>query len=127
MQNYMRNERDVRDVRNEEQKGREEQISWRESDNIPPATLFVSTPYDPEAHYAKKRSTSWTGYTVHLTESCDDEAPHLMEVSDSRPLGGVNAIVRLSFHKIVPRKTDEVPSLLFSNNHSTLQENLPWL
>lgn len=42
----------------------DDQMSWREVGNIPPATIFLSTPHDPEAHYAKKRSTSWVGYGV---------------------------------------------------------------
>lgn len=60
------------------EEGSDDQMSWREVGNIPPATIFLSTPYDPEAHYAKKRSTSWVGYKVHLTETCDDDAPHLI-------------------------------------------------
>jgi transposase len=55
-----------------------EEVAWREPKNLPPATLFLSSPYDIEAHYAKKRSTSWVGYKVHLTESCDDDTPHLI-------------------------------------------------
>ncbi len=53
-------------------------LRWREATNIPPAELFISSPYDIEAHYAKKRSTSWVGYKVHLTESCDEDMPHLI-------------------------------------------------
>ncbi len=55
-----------------------ERITWRDVNNIPPSSLFLSSPYDPEAHYAKKRSTSWVGYKVHLTESCDEDAPRLI-------------------------------------------------
>jgi hypothetical protein len=25
----------------------------------------------------KKRETRWTGYKVHLTETCEEDAPHL--------------------------------------------------
>lgn len=53
-------------------------LGWRDANTIPPAELFISSPYDPEAHYAKKRSTSWVGYKVHFTESCDDDTPHLI-------------------------------------------------
>jgi transposase len=56
----------------------EEQLRWREADNIPPASIFISSPYDAQAHYARKRSTQWVGYKVHLTESCDDDLPHLI-------------------------------------------------
>jgi len=43
-----------------------------------PARLFINSPYDPDAHYAYKRSTQWVGYKVHMTETCDDAAPHLI-------------------------------------------------
>jgi len=44
---------------------------------LPPAAKFISSPYDSEAHYAKKRSTVG-GYKVHLTEACDPGLPHLI-------------------------------------------------
>jgi transposase len=37
------------------------QISWRSSENIPPASRYIGSPYDVEAHYSKKRSTTWVG------------------------------------------------------------------
>ena len=54
------------------------QLQWREAGNIPPAARFISSPYDPEAHYARKHTTQWVGYKVHLTESCEDDLPHLL-------------------------------------------------
>src|SRR5450755_5127691 len=33
---------------------------------------------DQEARYGKKRETRWTGYKVHLTETCDQDRPHLI-------------------------------------------------
>jgi transposase len=54
------------------------QLHWREADNIPPAAQFISSPYDPEAHYARKHTTQWVGYKVHITETCDDDLPHLI-------------------------------------------------
>lgn len=54
-------------------------IRWRtEEDGFPPAADFISSPYDTEARYARKGSTSWVGYKVHLTETCEDETPHLI-------------------------------------------------
>jgi hypothetical protein len=32
----------------------------------------------PVARFGKKRSTMWTGYKVHLTETCDEDQPHLI-------------------------------------------------
>lgn len=53
-------------------------LVWRENDNIPPATLFISSPYDLEAHYGKKKNTKWIGYKVHLTETCEADYPFLI-------------------------------------------------
>jgi transposase len=37
-------------------------LSWRSSENIPPAALYISSPYDLDTHYSKKRTTSWVGW-----------------------------------------------------------------
>ncbi|GHO88548.1 hypothetical protein KSZ_65540 [Dictyobacter formicarum] len=54
------------------------QVHWREQPDIPPAALFINSPYDHEARYGKKYSTRWTGYKVHLTETCEQDQPHLI-------------------------------------------------
>jgi transposase len=54
------------------------QLRWRDADNIPPATQFISSPYDLDAHYARKHTTQWVGYKVHLTETCEEDLPHLI-------------------------------------------------
>jgi transposase len=59
------------------------QLHWREADNIPPAARFISSPYDPEAHYARKHTTQWVGYKVHITETCEDDLPHLITNVDT--------------------------------------------
>jgi transposase len=51
---------------------------WRGSGDIPPASRFISSPYDVEARYSKKRDTTWVGYKVHVTESCDDNTPNVI-------------------------------------------------
>ena len=53
-------------------------LRWRTHEELPPAGQFISSPYDLDAHYSQKRTTSWVGYKVHLTESCDDDLPHLI-------------------------------------------------
>ena len=42
---------------------------WRSAEQIPASREFIGLPFDPEARYTKKRSTSWVGYKVHLTET----------------------------------------------------------
>jgi transposase len=44
----------------------------------PPSAHIINSPYDVEARYKTKRETSWIGYSVHLTETCDDERPNLI-------------------------------------------------
>jgi transposase len=41
-----------------------EPIRWRKADDLPPAPLLISSPYDPDARYSRKRETEWTGYKV---------------------------------------------------------------
>jgi len=54
------------------------QLHWREPSDIPAATRFINSPYDQEARYGKKYSMRWTGYKVHLTETCEADQPHLL-------------------------------------------------
>ncbi len=53
-------------------------LRWRTNEELPPAAQFISSPYDLNAHDRQKRTTSWVGYKVHLTESCEDDLPHLI-------------------------------------------------
>jgi transposase len=45
---------------------------------LPKASEIVESPYESEARYAIKRGRHWVGYKVHLTETCDADAPHLL-------------------------------------------------
>ncbi len=56
----------------------EEPVRWRTAEDLPPAPLLISSPHDPDARYSKKRETEWVGYKVHLTETCDQDQPHLL-------------------------------------------------
>lgn len=56
----------------------EGRAQWRGPGDQPPSSRLITSPYDTDAHYATKRGTSWRGYKVHLTETCDDGGPHLI-------------------------------------------------
>jgi transposase len=58
----------------------EGKIYWRTKEKWgqPPAGKMIASPDDPEAHYCVKRNTEWTGYKVHLTETCQEDAPRLI-------------------------------------------------
>ena len=61
-------------------------VRWRtEQEGFPPSLLMVASPYDPQVHYAKKQSTIWIGYKVHLTETCDEGGPHLITHVETTP------------------------------------------
>jgi transposase len=55
-----------------------ETLRWRTSDEAPPSALLIHSPYDSEARYSSKRETTWVGYKVHLSETCDDDRPDLI-------------------------------------------------
>lgn len=63
----------------------ESAVRWRDAKDLPPSSLLICTPYDPEARYSQKRTTTWTGYKVHLTESCDEDTPHLITDVQTTP------------------------------------------
>ena len=61
-------------------------VRWRTTvEGFPTSLQMVASPYDPEVHYAKKRSTTWIGYKVHLTETCDEDRPHLITHVETTP------------------------------------------
>ena len=51
---------------------------WRAGAELPPVGERLQSPYDPEMHYSTKRQIEWSGYKVHVTETCDADAAHLI-------------------------------------------------
>jgi len=56
----------------------EQGTPWRADGELPPSAVLITSPYDVEARYSRKKSTAWTGYKVHFTETCEADAPHLI-------------------------------------------------
>ena len=85
-------------------------VRWREATDLPPAPLLLTTPYDPEARYSRKRAREWVGYKVHLTESCDEDGPSLITdvattpapAPDNTVTGEIQA--RLAARGLAPRE-----------------------
>jgi len=48
-----------------------------EGDGLPPGHARIASPYDTDARWAARRdsSSSWLGYKLHITETCDDPPP----------------------------------------------------
>ena len=54
------------------------EVRFKASRELPPAAEGIESPYDIEARYRHKRDTQWTGYMVHVSETCEPTAPHLL-------------------------------------------------
>jgi transposase len=69
-------------------------LKWRGASDLPPCSQLIQSPYDLEARNRTKRQTNWTGYAVHLSETCNEQSTNLIThvlttpatVSDSQVL-----------------------------------------
>jgi hypothetical protein len=53
-------------------------IRFKDPRELPRAAAHLESPYDSDARYRTKGSTQWTGYMVHVSETCEDTTPHLL-------------------------------------------------
>ncbi|QCO17180.1 IS1182 family transposase (plasmid) [Azospirillum brasilense] len=54
-------------------------IRWRgPGEGYAPSSRFISSPYDADARYGRKRTMTWVGYKAHLTEACDEGRPRII-------------------------------------------------
>jgi transposase len=53
-------------------------VRFKANRELPPAAESIESPYDADARYRHKRDTSWTGSMVHVSETCEPAAPHLL-------------------------------------------------
>jgi len=58
--------------------GDDGRLRWRKTGELPPVAERMPSPHDPEAHFSMKRQLAWVGYKAHVTETCDDDAAHLI-------------------------------------------------
>ncbi len=54
------------------------QVCLRQQKDQPPSAQRIASPYELEARCSSKRNTTWTGYKVHLTETCEADSPNLI-------------------------------------------------
>jgi transposase len=85
--------------------GPDQRLSWRtDAQGLPPASLFISSPYDPEAHLARKRTTQWVGYKVHLTETCEPATPNLIIHVETTPAPVADGALTPAIHAALASK-----------------------
>ena len=53
-------------------------VRFKSKKELANAPFGPESPYDPEARYRRRNKISWVGYIGHLSESCDDDNPHLI-------------------------------------------------
>jgi transposase len=56
----------------------DERVFWRTEENSPSSSQTIQSPYDVEARNRTKRDLNWTGFAVHLTETCNPDGPNLI-------------------------------------------------
>jgi transposase len=79
----------IQNVVVEVDRGGREVIRLREADTdgLPPGRCRIVSPYDIDARWGGKRDLTWPGYKLHISESCDAQAPASPtdEVPDTPP------------------------------------------
>lgn len=85
------------------------QVRLRSEGEIPKGAQLIRSPYDVEARYSVKRETHWTGYKVHLTESCDEGTPHLITQVLTTPSTTADSDATPLVHEAM-KQTDRLPS-----------------
>jgi len=61
-----------------------EKVRLRQKKDQPPSAKRITSPHELEARCSSKRDTMWTGYKVHLTETCDADSPNLITHVETR-------------------------------------------
>ena len=51
---------------------------WRTTVDLPPVGERLQSLHDPQAHDSMKGHLAWSGYKVHVTETCDEDTAHLV-------------------------------------------------
>lgn len=85
-------------------------LFWRNPDDtgLPPNSICIESPYDIDARNSTKRDVNWTGYKVHITETCDQQTPNLIvnveTTSSTTPDGEMTSVVhdKLSDKDLAP-------------------------
>lgn len=75
----------LRRVWAEQYTGEPGQLRRREVKDMPSPAGLISSPYDTDARYGTKREIRWVGYKAHLTETCDEDRPHLIVNVETTP------------------------------------------
>lgn len=100
-------------------------LQWRHAQNIPPAAQAICSPFDAEARYSIKRQTEWTGYKVHLSETCDADAPSLITQVITTPATTQDNEIVPALHQALAAKAllprEHLLDQGYSDSHTLIQ------
>jgi transposase len=82
----------------------EGQVKLRTPDNLPPYSQLIQSPYDIEARNRTKREVNWTGYTAHVTETCDADTPNVITHIETTPATTADAQMTDRLHQALAEK-----------------------
>jgi transposase len=82
----------------------DEKLHFRTDQNIPPGAKMLSSPYDVEVTTTCKANYWYSGYKVHLTESCDEEGPNLITHVETSRAGNGDVDVTPLIHQALKEK-----------------------
>lgn len=87
-------------------------VQFRAAGELPSVSERFDTPYDVEARYGNKRATTWSGYKVHYTETCDEDCPFLISNVETTTANIPDVVMGVKIHQSLQKK-DLLPETHF--------------
>jgi transposase len=79
-------------------------VKVRQPEQTPSNYQKIESPYDVQVRNRTKRHLNWTGYCVHLTETCDDALPNLITNVETTVATVADVEVTDSIHQKLAQK-----------------------
>ncbi|MBB5784308.1 hypothetical protein HD596_011064 [Nonomuraea jabiensis] len=80
-------------------------VHAREGAELPPGAQRTASPHDLQARYGVKRGQGWVGYTLHVTETCEADAPRLItDVATGTAADGDDGAALPGIHQRLERR-----------------------
>jgi len=79
-------------------------IRWRTEQELPPHKYLIVSPDDVDARNRTKRATNWTGYAVHLTETCSQATPNIITHVETTPATTTDDAMVETIHQALAAK-----------------------
>lgn len=80
------------------------EVGWRKNADLARAATAIESPYDIEARHSNKRGLSWTGYKVHLSETCDQNQPRIITNVETTVATTQDVACTAEIHKSLSKK-----------------------